>query len=191
MILFKKKKINRQDAIFKHQNVLEIVRKEFRLDLYGIHGIDHWKRVFVNTQKLSSHYKIESDVFELFSILHDSQRLDEYTGIEHGKRAKKFTEKLINKNIINLYEDDQERLLYACENHTKPNKQHALFNDLIVQICLDSDKMDIGRIGVQPNEKYFLTDFAKKYCKNIQQIAVKPMRDDLTFKIVYAIMTIN
>ena len=73
-----------------------------------------------------------------------------------------FAKFLIKKGIINLTIHDQERLLYACENHTKPNRSHKLFKDLIVQICLDSDKMDINRVGIIPEEKHFLTGYAKK-----------------------------
>ena len=165
---FKKRKTNNKPLVihnnttFTFTDVLEIVKKEFKLDLYGIHGINHWERVFLNTQKLSKYYNIESDVFELFSILHDSQRVDEYADLEHGKRAKKFIENLIEMGMIKLDKKDQDRLLYACENHTKPNKKHKLYGDLIVQICLDSDKMNIGRVGVVPNEKYFLTSYAKE-----------------------------
>jgi len=168
----KQKRINKQSFLYNHDNaifvftdILEIVKKEFRLDLYGLHGINHWERVFLNTQKLSKYYNIESDIFELFALLHDSQRFDDYADLGHGQRAKKFTKSLIEKGTIKLNKDDQERLLYACENHTKPNKKHKLYNDLIVQICLDSDKMDIGRVGVIPDEKYFLTDYAKELIK--------------------------
>ena len=162
---FQRKKINQQNTIFSKPNILKIVQKEFELDLYGIHGINHWERVFLNTKKLSKYYNVESEVFELFSILHDSQRLDEYTDLEHGKRARKFVEVLIKKGIIYLHKDDQKRLLYACENHTKSNKQHELYSDLIVRICLDSDKMDIDRVGIIPNEKHFLTHYAKEIIK--------------------------
>ena len=37
--------------------------------------------------------------------------------------------------------------------------------DKTVQICLDSDKLDLGKMGVQPEEKYLLTSEAKLYLK--------------------------
>ena len=37
--------------------------------------------------------------------------------------------------------------------------------DKTVQICLDSDKLDLGKMGVQPEEKYLLTPEAKQYLK--------------------------
>ena len=124
------------------------------------------KGIFKHSE-ISKIYNIESDIFELFANLHDSQRFDEYADLGHEQRAKKFTKSLIEKGIIKLDKDDQERLLYACENHTKPNKNHKPYNDLIVQIYLDSDKMDIGRVGVTPDEKYFLTDYTKELIRNI------------------------
>ena len=63
---------------FKYLDLIESIKQEFKIDYYGDHGISHWRRVYENTQILSTHYKIESEVFELFSLLHDSKREDEF-----------------------------------------------------------------------------------------------------------------
>jgi uncharacterized protein len=148
---------------FKYLDLISLIKEELQIDFYGIHGIEHWKNVFYNTQILSSHYNINSEVFELFSLLHDSKREDEYHDKYHGKRAAAFVEELIQKNIINnLSQQDVDRLQYACANHTYSDKKHPLYSDLIVQICFDSDRLDIGRVGVDVDPYFLSTGYAKK-----------------------------
>ena len=145
-----------------NKTLFELVKNNFKLDLYGVHGIYHWQRVYKNTQILSTYYKINSPVFELFALFHDSKRENEYSDIHHGVRASEFVEKLIKEKKIILDENDKNRLLYAISNHTITDEENSLFNDLIVKICFDADRLDLGRVGVEPEEKYMMTDFAKK-----------------------------
>ena len=146
---------------FKYENLIKQIKNEFKIDYYGDHGINHWRRVYRNTQLLSSHYKIESEVFELFSLLHDSKREDEFEDKHHGKRASIFVQKLLDENAISLRDKDADRLIYACANHTYSDKGDPLFSDRVVQICFDSDRLDIGRVGFEVDAKYLATDFAK------------------------------
>lgn len=146
---------------FKYLELLDQIKKEFKIDYYGDHGIYHWQRVYENTQKLSKYYNIQSEVFELFAILHDSKRHDEYTDRHHGVRAAGYVQKLMRNGLIELDDQDGERLLYACANHTSSDNEHPLFNDLIVQICFDSDRLDIGRVGYDVDPKYLATEYAK------------------------------
>ncbi len=148
--------------IFKYPDLIELIQKEFKIDYYGDHGIEHWIRVYQNTQKLAKYYKIESEVFELFALLHDSKRHDEYEDRHHGVRAAGFAQKLIRNGMIALNKEDTERLLYTCVNHTKSDKTDPLYNDLIVQVCFDSDRLDIGRVGYEVDPKYLATEYAKE-----------------------------
>jgi uncharacterized protein len=162
--IFKKKK---EELLFQnYQDLLDLIKQDFKIDFYGDHGIEHWQRVYLNTQLLSKYYGVQSKVFELFSILHDSKRENEYRDINHGKRASEFVKVLIEKKMIILNDVDQQRLIYACKNHTKSDKKDKLYKDLIIQICFDSDRMDIGRVGIIPNEKYLSTDYAKELIQN-------------------------
>ena len=146
---------------FKYIDLIEQIKQDFKIDYYGDHGINHWRRVYYNTQKLSAHYNIESEVFELFALLHDSKRHDEFEDRHHGVRAAGFVQKLLRDGVIVLDDEDSERLLYACANHTKSDKSDPLFNDLIVQICFDSDRLDIGRVGYVVDPTYLATEYAK------------------------------
>ena len=149
-----------------HSLLFEKVSNEFALSLEGIHGVKHWIQVYHYTQFLAKSYNIESEVFLLFSLLHDSKRENEYEDIEHGIKAARSIEAYQNQGLILLSNEDTERLIFACANHTKADKSHPLYQDLVVQICLDADKLDIGRVGVIPHESHFLTDVAKKIVKN-------------------------
>jgi len=144
-----------------YQALLEEICDHYKLNLYGAHGIEHWESVYANTQMLSEVYGVESKVFMLFALLHDSQRLDEDDDFEHGIRAAQKIQSYLDTGKIILDANDQKRLLYACANHTKANKNDPLYKDLIVQICLDADKLDIGRVGVIPEKSHFLTPHAQ------------------------------
>lgn len=145
----------------EYSSILVEIETQFKIDFYGDHGIYHWYSVYKNTQKLSKFYEIESKVFKLFSLLHDSKRLNEDYDLEHGKLAAIYVKELYKEKKIDLREEDLNRLIFACENHTKLNKKNTFSNDLIVQICLDSDKLDLGRVGIEPSSKYMLTSYAK------------------------------
>jgi len=147
---------------FKYLDIIEKIKQAFKIDYFGIHGIDHWRRVYRNTQILSDHYNVKSEVFELFSLLHDSKRHDEFEDLHHGIRAARFARKLLDDGTIRLDANDAERLIYACANHTRSDKTHPLFSDLIVQICFDSDRLDIGRVGMEVDERYLATGYAKE-----------------------------
>ena len=160
---------------FKYLDLIALIKQDFKIDYYGDHGINHSRRVYENTQRLSTHYNIESEVFELFALLHDSKRHDEFQDKHHGKRAAAFVQELLDEAMIVLDEEDTERLLYACDNHTCSDKSHPLFSDLIVQICFDSDRLDIGRVGYSVDTSYLATDYAKslvvdgQYVRNYTQ----------------------
>ena len=147
---------------FGYPQLVRQIQKDFKIDFYGDHGIDHWRRVYLNTQKLAAHYQIASEVFALFALLHDSKRHDEYEDIHHGVRAAGFAKRLLREGRITLDEMDSRRLLYACANHTRSDEGDPLFHDLIVQICFDSDRLDIGRVGYDIDTSYLATAYAKR-----------------------------
>jgi uncharacterized protein len=150
----------------KYLEVLEIVKREFRLDIFGDHGVYHWFNVYKNTQILARHYGVNSDVFELFSYLHDSKRISEFYDKDHGKRGAEFAKELISQGVIKLDKKDKKRLIFACENHTKANPKNSPINDLIIKICIDSDRLDLLRVGIIPKKEYLFTDYAKKICES-------------------------
>ena len=38
---------------FKYTELIKQIKQAFKIDYYGDHGINHWRRVYANTQRLS------------------------------------------------------------------------------------------------------------------------------------------
>lgn len=75
---------------------------------------------------------------------------------EHGPRAARFAKKLRGR-VFDLDDDAFQLLFTACEGHTH-ERTHP---DVTVQTCYDSDRLDLGRVGIMPEPSYLCTDFAK------------------------------
>lgn len=152
---------------FKEKTLFKRIRDNFALNPKGDHGQGHWLRVYRNALKIASYCDIQSSVFEYFALLHDSMRLDEFEDHGHGQRALMYGRYLINEGLIRLDAEDQNRLLYACANHTKPDSSDRLYNDIVVQICWDADRLDIGRVGIIPDPKYFFTQYGQQLASEL------------------------
>jgi uncharacterized protein len=97
------------------------------------------------------------DVVSLFAILHDSRRINEVTDPDHGPRAAAFAAEL-RGSAFDL-DDHQFRLLYrACEGHT----HERMRPDVTIQTCWDSDRLDLGRVGIMPHPSRLCTEVAKR-----------------------------
>lgn len=137
--------------------VLQAVLKEYALPLGGVHGVAHWARVLENGLRLSGQTGANIEVVSLFAVLHDSRRLNESTDPEHGPRAADFAA-VLRGNVFDL--NDQEfRLLHrACEGHTH-ERTHP---NATIQTCWDSDRLDLGRVGILPHPSRLCTEIAKR-----------------------------
>ena len=158
------------------QQLLDIVREQFRLNINGIHGIKHWKRVEKIGLYLSENADVDRDVIRLFALLHDSRREDEHEDPLHGFHAAKFTWDLYEKKILSISRPQLETLMYACENHSDP---HAKSDDLTIQICWDSDRLDLVRLDIIPDSRYLYTNKAKQpaatlYAKRLLRFTINP-----------------
>ncbi len=137
-------------------SLAKLLRAEFRLDWLGIHGATHWARVRLNGLRLAEHTGARVEVVELFAFLHDVQRKDDGTDIEHGDRAARFAESLRGRHI-HLDDSGFDLLRVACQDHSRGGTEA----DPTVQTCWDADRLDLGRIGVRPDPKYLCTDVGK------------------------------
>ena len=70
------------------------LRKQFKLNWRGIHGVSHWARVRQNGLLLSRSTGANTAVVELFAFLHDSCRRNDWHAPEHGARAGDFAQTL-------------------------------------------------------------------------------------------------
>ena len=137
--------------------VLKAILKDYSLPLGGDHGVAHWARVLENGLRLAKETEANVEVVSLFAVLHDSRRIHEDSDPEHGPRAAEFATELRGR-VFDL-EDHEFRLLYrACKGHThEPNHP-----DVTIQTCWDSDRLDLGRVGIMPHPSRLCTDVAKR-----------------------------
>jgi uncharacterized protein len=138
-------------------DLIEEIRKQFRLDWHGVHGIAHFQRVKDNGLRLAQETKAKKNVVELFAYLHDARRHNEYEDDLHGKRAAKLV-RYFQGVFFDLPPDDLELLAYACEFHTSGMRE----SNITVVTCWDADRLDIGRVGLKPIARKLCTEAAKK-----------------------------
>lgn len=137
--------------------VLNAVLADYTFPLSGDHGVAHWARVLENGLRLANETGANAEVVSLFAILHDSRRINEMADTEHGPRTAHFATEL--RGTVFDLGDHEFRLLYrACERHT-----HELNHpDVTIQTCWDSDRLDLGRVGITPHSSRLCTEFAKR-----------------------------
>ena len=137
--------------------VLQGILEDYALPINGDHGVSHWARVLENGLRLAEDTGANVEVVSLFAVLHDSQRINEGTDPDHGPRAAEFAVE-IRGSVFDL-DDHEFRLLYrACEGHTH-ERTHP---DVTIQTCWDSDRLDLGRVGIMPHPSRLCTEIAKK-----------------------------
>lgn len=139
------------------QDLMDVIRKEFRLSWDGIHGASHWARVCSNGLQLAKLTGANVEVVDLFAILHDSKRLNDGVDPGHGRRAAEFA-KALQGSLIMLSDQDLELLVFACHYHSDGLTEA----EITVQTCWDADRLDLGRIGLRPKARYLCTSAAKE-----------------------------
>lgn len=132
------------------------VRDQFQLDWNGSHGVRHWARVLDNGLYLAEIMEANTNVVKLFALFHDSQRHNDSWDPEHGYRGARLAESL-RGNLFYLPDEEFNLLFIACSLHTKV-KTHT---DKTIQTCFDADRLDLGRIGKNPDPKFLCTPAAR------------------------------
>ena len=138
-------------------HVIKTVLKDYALPLNGNHGVAHWARVLENGRRLTKETGAHVAVVQLFAVLHDSRRHNEVTDPEHGPRAAEFAAELRGR-VFDLDDHDFRLLYQACHGHTH-ERTHS---DVTIQTCWDSDRLDLGRVGVTPHPSRLCTEAAKR-----------------------------
>ena len=137
--------------------LITVIKEQFRINWNGIHGISHWARVFDNGMKLSEQTGANRKVVQLFSVFHDSRRHNEHLDPKHGPRGAELATRLRDNHFHLLTDEEFDLLHQACSLHTKA----ATHDNITVQTCFDSDRLDLGRVGKMPKAKYLCTDAGK------------------------------
>jgi uncharacterized protein len=136
--------------------LLQAIATQYILDPQGTHGLNHWARVLENGVRLAETEGGDITVIRLFAIFHDACRQTQTRDPGHGSRGAALAEmvlgdlSLVTKNQLDL-------LTLACREHTD-GKTAA---DLTVQICWDSDRLDLARATIMPDPNFLCTKTAK------------------------------
>lgn len=138
------------------QALIDEIKAGYALNWNGVHGVNHLTRVYNIGTKLAKMNDAKLHVVELFAFLHDSKRRNESHDPKHGQRAAVFAREL-QGILFRLSAEDLELLEYACRFHTKGLTEA----DITIQTCWDSDRLDLGRVGITPKKKYLCTPQAK------------------------------
>lgn len=163
------------ELIFNEPSIigLDALVHKVKIDFNGVHGFAHWQAVYRTGRLLSN--QVDGTVLFLFSVFHDFFRETDYADPKHGERAVESMSlieahlKMVGKTLTKL---QMEKLAFALKYHDLEPEAYGqldspLKDDKTVQICLDADKLDLGRVGIQPDERYFLTKEAKDYLQRI------------------------
>lgn len=137
--------------------LLRHLQDQFRLGPHSDHGPRHWLTVLRNGLHLASHHPAEVPVVRLFALIHDSCRHDEWRDPDHGPRAAELAERLHGDGWFQLEPLSLELLLTACRIHNGADPQ----DEPTLAVCLDADRLDLGRVGIRPDPKHLSTDRAR------------------------------
>lgn len=141
---------------FSYEAIWECAIKDFVLPEPTEHGPSHWKRVEQNGLILAQKNGAREDVVRLFAVFHDSKRRSEFDDPDHGRRGADFAKQL--RNVLYQIDDTGFDLLYkACEIHTSAKT----CTDITIGTCLDADRLDLGRVGIEPDEAYMSTEYGR------------------------------
>ena len=109
------------------------------------HGVEHWDRV-ANFGRMLYKDGADMDVIMAFAYLHNSERENNAYDEEHGLRASKLIDTIRDTELKELNDEQIAKLKRACELHTI---QHRT-GDMTIDICFDSDRLDLYRVGILP-----------------------------------------
>ena len=140
--------------------LLGYLQSHFRLDWQGIHGIRHWARVRANGLKLAKETGADPQIVELFAYLHDSCRENEDRDPQHGPRAAKLVCEFQGR-YFDLPAAKLELLAEACASHT----HQLLHSDITIATCWDADRLDLYRVGIEPDPARLCTEAARRFIK--------------------------
>ncbi len=127
----------------------------------SIHGPTHWKSVEKYGLYLSQKTGADQNVVCLFAIFHDCKRINDGKDMEHGLRGANFA-KLLRNKYFGLNDRLFDLLYLACKGHT----EIIIHEDPTIATCWDADRLDLRRIGIQPNVAYLNTEIAKTIVTN-------------------------
>ena len=139
-------------------SLLDRVMHGYRLDLAGIHGPGHWRRVRANGLALAARTAgADPAVIELFALLHDSRRINDDEDPGHGDRAAALVHELTAAGLLPLDTVRVTLLADACARHALGD----VSDDPTIGCCWDADRLDLSRLLIRPRDRFLSTAAAR------------------------------
>lgn len=136
--------------------LVDAVQQRSPLHRSYVHGDQHWRAVAeVGLRLLPEERKADRTVVFLFSLFHDSMRENEHTDPAHGSRGGELARELHGR-LYRLPDDRLELLVKACAEHTDTR----FSDDTTLGVCFDSDRLNLWRVGKEPDARFLSTDAA-------------------------------
>ena len=89
----------RSQGFLVERKHIQLIRRQFALDWYGIHGAPHWARVYRSGLRLADATGENVRVGALFAFFDDSCRLDDQVDPGHGARAARFVRAVADSDV--------------------------------------------------------------------------------------------
>jgi uncharacterized protein len=141
------------------RKALAAVRPVFRLNFQdGVHGVAHWSRVWFHGRRIAKTLDVNPAIVAWFAYLHDSQRHNDHRDPLHGHRAADFALRLRRDGLlVELNDPEFEQLCEAMRLHSDGHVE----GEPAIRACWDADRLDLGRVGIDPDPALLCTPAAK------------------------------
>lgn len=136
--------------------LVKAILDQYHLPIFGVHGVSHWARVYDNGMRVAQQTQASIPVVQLFSVFHDSRRVNEAIDPGHGRRGAELAEAFRGVHF-DLPDDEFELLLQACIHHTDGLTE----GEITLQTCWDADRLDLARVRIMPEPRFLCTPFAQ------------------------------
>jgi uncharacterized protein len=139
-----------------YPGILSCILEGYTLPRRGDHGIVHWARVYENGLRLAESTGADPEIVALFALFHDSCRVNEQRDHGHGHRGGELARSL-RGSLVHLDNSRFDALYEACRLHT----DGLVVADATLMTCWDADRLDLGRVGIEPRPERLCTDAAR------------------------------
>ncbi len=140
------------------EKIIKYIEKHMNGYASPDHGLKHWRSVEKLGNYLADINGADKKIVTLFAYMHDLGREHDDEDAEHGKRSALIVQELFDKKIINITPEQYKKLIYACQFHPL---EMAQSDDITIQTCWDADRLDLWRVGIEPDPKLLFTKEAK------------------------------
>jgi uncharacterized protein len=124
----------------------------------AIHGPNHWRRVATTgLHLLDRGADADPTVVFAFALAHDAARRDDGADANHGRRAARLVDELGDAGLLELDTDQAAALRAACAGHADGH----VTDEPTVGACWDADRLDLWRLGRQPQPMLLSTAAAR------------------------------